>query len=261
MREIRSRGHKHSVPDCIDELKPAQYKYYCLLASALANKVITFDYFTVHWCSYLIGMKVDYTKLLPQHINELQPQAEALAQCFVKYDQASGVYKLILETPINLLPEEDGHKGPGDWLDGMTFGEFVQCLSIIEAVASASDNPEAVAECYRNIARVMYHIDEGEDVSDMLAFHAPRLFASVWHAIQSGPIEINGKSVDLSIIFKGTGDRKPDDKTGWTGITFEVATAGLFGTVKEVESVDFWSILMYLYKCKFEYNHESKQRK
>ena len=94
----------------------------------------------------------------------------------------------------------------------------------------------------------------------ILAWHAPMLFLAVWKAIQSGPIEINGRDVDFSIIFRSSGPRRPDDKTGWAGITFEIATSGVFGNVAEVEASPFWSVLMYLYKCKFEYIHDKSKK-
>ena len=78
--------------------------------------------------------------------------------------------------------------------------------------------------------------------------------------IQDSPVEINGEKIDFRIIFQNTGKgSRPDDHTGWTGITFEIAEKGLFGTVPEVEKTDMWAVLIYLYKCKFEYIHENKQ--
>ena len=69
-----------------------------------------------------------------------------------------GRQSLDFDTPVNLLPEYKGFKGPGDWLDGITFGEFVQCLTIFESLAEA--DAEGVAEGYADIARVLYHIPE-----------------------------------------------------------------------------------------------------
>ena len=74
----------------------------------------------------------------------------------------------------------------------------------------------------------------------------------------AAPVEINGKKIDFRIIFKSSGTSRPDDKTGWTGITFEIASAGLFGNVSQVEEADMWAVLIYLYKCRFEYNHEKR---
>ena len=43
-----------------------------------------------------------------------------------------------------------------------------------------------------------------------------------------------------------------------TGIVFEVAASGVFGNKKEVDDTPFWDVLLYLYKCKFEYLHQKQ---
>lgn len=249
------------IPDNVGDLTPKQYEYYCFLAFALGGGIIDVDYFRIRWFSYLIGMnKADFTILKKVHIDELESQMEdAISGYFVTNDGGNNRIHLDFSTPTNLLPSYRGYKGPGDWLDGVTFGEFVECLTIVETLKDADE--EAVADGYAHIARILYHIPDAEKVPDLLAFHAPTLFASVWREIQSGPIEINGRKIDFRIIFKGGGSSRPDDHTGWTGITFEVASAGLFGSVKEVEATDMWPVLIYLYKCKFEYLNEKNKHK
>lgn len=254
METIITRGRSVEIPANVGELAPEQYRYYCFLAFALGGGVIDGDYFRVRWLSYLVGLgKADFTLLRQQHMEELKAQMGAVDGFFIA---AGDRVRLDFDTPINLLPEHDGYKGPGDWLDGVTFGEFVECLTISESMAGA-DEQEVAAGC-GHIARRLYHIPDDEPVPDLLAFHAPTLLASVWKAIQSGPIDINGKKIDFRIIFRSSGKSRPDDKTGWTGITFEIASAGLFGNVAQVENTDLWTVLIYLYKCKFEYLNEKR---
>ena len=255
METITTRGRSVKIPTHVSELTPAQYEYYVFLAYALGAGVIDGDYFRVRWLSFLIGLgKADYTLLKAQHVEELKAQAGAIEGFFVT--EGNRVH-LDFNTPVNLLPSYGGYQGPGDWLEGVTYGEFVECLTIAENLHQM--NEQEVAEGYAHIARRLYHIPDGEKVPDLLAFHAPTLLASVWKAILAGPVEINGKKIDLRIIFRSSGGgKKPDDKTGWTGITFEVATAGLFGNVAEVERTDMWAVLIYLYKCKFEYLNEKR---
>ncbi len=260
MIQITSRGKTVDVPQWIDELTPKQYRYYCALASMLASSNIDVEYFRIRWISFLIGLeRLDYTKLRPEYIAEIESQADQiLAGYLINTGQPPPHnFRVEFDTPRNLLPEYGDYKGPGDWLNGMTFGEFVECATIFETMATAA--PEIVAEGYEAIARILYHIPAKDYVPEILAFHAPMLFINVWKKIQNGPIEINGKKIDFTIIFKATGPNRPDDKTGWTGITFEVATAGLFGNVAEVERTDMWTVLIYLYKCKFEYLNEKRQ--
>lgn len=256
MREIETRGRSVEIPTEISELSPEQYEYYCFLAYALGVGSIDVDYFRIRWISYLIGMgKTDFTILKPEYIAELDRQMDAIDGFFV--EQADGNFHLDMMTPVNLLPSYKGFKGPGDFLEGVTYGEFVECLTVFEGLAGADE--KEMTEGYNHIARTLYHIPEETEVPSLLTVHAPTLFASVWREIQGGPIEINGKKIDFRIIFKGDGSSKADDHTGWTGITFEVATAGLFGSVKDVEASEMWDVLMYLYKCKFEYLNDKNK--
>lgn len=253
MKSIATRGKTVEIPTHVSELTPKQYRYFCFLAMAL-NDVLDMEYFRIRWMSFLIGMgETDYTILKPQYVEELKAQESAIDGFFT---EMNGAVMPDFSTPVNLLPEYEGFKGPGDWLDGVTFGEFTECMTIMESVAAVDH--EDPGEAYAQIARRLYRIPEGEKVPMLLTFHAPMLLTSVWRAISTEPVEINGRKLDLRIIFKGSGSSKPDDNTGWTGITFEVATAGLFGSVAEVEKTDLWSVLIYLYKCKFEYLNEKR---
>lgn len=258
METITTRGKTVEIPVNVSELTPAQYEYYCFLAFALAGRIITPDYFRIRWFSYLIGLgKSDFTILKQEHIDELEAQISIIEGYFVKkMIEGQERVHLDFDTVVNLLPEYKGYKGPGDFLHGVTFGEFVECYTVVDGLNKT--DPEAISKGYEHIARTLYHIPEEAPVPDLLTFHAPKLFSSVWRAIQSAPIEINGKKIDFRIIFKSSGRTRPDDKTGWAGITFEVASAGLFGNVDQVERSDMWAILLYLYKCKFECLNEKR---
>lgn len=257
MREVTSRGKTYRVPERLDEMLCDQYAYYCMLGMALSAGMES----ELDVRRKLLGMftgctGVRYRLLAPEHIAELDAQMHVLDGFFV---EKSGRRALRFDTPLNLLPEYRGYASRvGDWLDGLTFGKFVECLTVMEGCSAGSSEDE-LSEAYEHVARVLYHIPEGEQCPEVLLFHAPCLLLNVWKAITSGPVEVNGQKLNLSIIFKGTGERKPDDRTGWTGITFEVANAGLFGTVREVEETDFWLVLIYLYRCKFEYLHDNSK--
>lgn len=256
MKKIEFRGKELEVPQCIDELTPEQYVYYIYLGSWLTGGHIDLTFWRVRWFSYLAGMgTANYTILRPEYIAQAEALRDAVTGPFL-VDSTAGKVPTF-KTCRNLLPEYHGYKGPSDWLNDLKFGEFVQCATLLEQETAAED-PEDI---YREIARTLYHIPEGEPVPDVLAWHAPVLFGSVWKEIQSGPVDINGKMLDFSIIFKSTGPRRADDKTGWAGISFEIAAAGVFGNVAQLDASPFWAVLMYLYKCKFEYMHDKSNNK
>lgn len=260
MRTIHTRGRNVEIPECVDELTEEQYEYYIVLSYALAQERITPEYFRVRWMSYLIGLKeVDLTILRQEYVDELMGQMDAL-EAFLIREIIDGkeCLRLNFETGRNLLPEYKGYSGPGDMLHGVSFGEFTECFTLLEGMASAP--AEEIESGMRRIARVLYHIPESERVPEILAFHAPRFFGAVWGIIQRMPVEINGREIDLRIIFRSSGSKRADDRTGWEGIKFEVASAGLFGNVRDVEREDLWTVLLYLYKCKFEYLEEQKNQ-
>lgn len=254
MVEILTRGRKVEIPQYVDELTPEQYEFYCFLASSIASGILSLENLRIAWMSRLLGMD-DFTILLPEYVAEIERQLPAIDGFFIKDgDRVS----LDFDTPVNILKEYAGFTGPGDWLDGLSYGDFTRCLEIMQ---SAGDSEIETSKAYRSVARILYHIPEERDVPSLLEFHAPMLFTGVWRRILAAPVEVNGQEIDFRIIFRPTGESRPDDKTGWTGITFEVASTGVFGNVAEVEKTDFWAVLLYLYKCKFEYIHDQNNQK
>ena len=256
MKKITFSNRTVEVPESIDELTPEQYVYYVYLASWLTAGSITPEFWRVRWFSFLLGLgALNYTAYREPIAAAAERQRDAVVDP-VLVDSSGGKVPTF-KTPRNLLPEYKGYKGPADWLNDLTFGKFVECLTLMEQAPAAEDQEEI----YRAVARALYKIPDTDDIPMVLAWHAPVLFGSVWSAIQSGPVDINGNQLDFSIIFKSSGDRRPDDKTGWAGISFEVAAAGIFGNVKELDESPFWAVLMYLYKCKFEYLHDKSNKK
>lgn len=256
MREVVARGRSVSVPECVSELSPEQYVYYCRLSFAMAAGVLSVEDFRVRWLSFLIGMgKADFTVLRREYVEQLEAQLSVVDGYLVRDGDS---VRLDFRTERNMLPEYRHYRGPGDMLHGLTFGEFVECCTVAECLDL--DDLEASMEAYRHIARVLYHIPESEPVPQVLTFHAPMFFCNVWGAVQREPQLVNGRRIDFRIIFRKGPDSKPPDGTGWSGIIFEIASAGLFGDVSGVESADMWAVLLYMYKCKFEYLNEKKQK-
>lgn len=258
MIEIITRNKKKLIPEYIDELTPEQYEYYLRICWVLSAGAIDLEYFRTRWFSYLIGMEgADFILLKKEHRRELEAQISAVDGFIVTTPDGREAPDLC--TCRNLMPKAEGYTGPGDWLDGVNFGTFTDCLMLMSGMDGA--DPEELEEICGSIARKLYGIPEEAPVPPLLAFHAPQLVASVWKEVTTHPVDVNGRQIDFRIIFQKSGPSKADDKTGWTGVLYEVASAGLFGTVRDVEKTDMWEVLLYLYKCKFEYLEELKKNK
>ena len=249
MDTIARRGKTYEIPSDINQLPPEQYEEFLSLSILFSAGAVSGSELRRRWLSSLIGMR-DYSILLPEYTAELDRQLTKISGFFMPDGSPD------LRTSRNLLPEYKGYRGPADSLNGLPFGVFVESLTVLMSMSEGDGSEEA-----RHIARLLYGIPEEEEVPPLLLYHAPRLIANVWNMIQAAPVEINGEPIDFRIIFRTSGGKgRADDRTGWIGITFEIAEKGLFGPVSEVEKADMWAVLIYLYKCKFEYNQEMNRK-
>lgn len=239
MKTITLGKRKIKIAEEWAELTPEQYEKYMVMRVNVMSIPALRDAYEKKFFSHLIGLQgADWEK-----ITRFETKHELAAE-FEESRKWWGFDRPLDTGGINPVPLWSGCLGPGHWLTGMKWGEFTKCITL----AGAED--AGVGE-WIELARVMYRIPEGKFVYTWMAVHCVCLFMSVVNAIRTGPVNLNGQDVDLSIIF-GLGDAgKPDDKTGWTGITFAVAESGVFGDYAKVNDTEFWDVLLYLYKCRF----------
>lgn len=229
------------MPEAWEELTPDQYlMYLTVLATRIGYPEAVQFVGSNQYFSFLIGhMGADFRSIVKEeHLPELEEAFEATRRAFPmnRVPDCGG---------LNLMPEWHGHKGPGDMLDGMTWGEFTKCSVIMSML---EDTEEELA---KDLARTMYRIPEDEPTPMTLRLHCIGLLSGVMRKIQTEPINIDGQDIDFGILFKtDKRKRQPQDKTGWNGVTFEVAESGVFGSFREVNETGMWEVLSYLYKCR-----------
>ena len=221
-------------------------------------------------CALLTGCHAGTSRPeLPEMVEYSGPNASSL-RTFI---ESIEVIKLdhresITVGAYNAIRSDSNSFYVGDMLNGLTFGNFCDCLDLLQQskqAAAEKDDP-AINEFFQDITLKLYRYKDPEKtpaVPSLLAIHAVNFFSAVWEMVLSGPVYIGGEAIDFRILFQklASEDRKADDKTGWTGIVFEVAASGVFGNKKEVDDTPFWDVLLYLYKCKFEYLHQKRNKK
>lgn len=260
MVQVRFDGKDVEIPQNVTECSIEQYRRLVFLAYILTCGVITLEQFREKWMCHLLGLSDlnIYRKDIQNEVVALMENIES----FLIYSEKGGVKRVTvdLKTGMQMLPDLGDWKARvGDMLEGMKFGEFVECLEILNMEESGDgDNWQAP---YERIARLMYSSEKPDaKVPGVLTFHSVTFFSTIWETITTMPVNISGSDIDFRIIFQGVSSG-PDDKTGWRGVTFEVASANVFGNVAAVNDTPFWDVLLYLYKCKFEYNHQKKGKK
>lgn len=255
MVTVVHNGKEHEIPGMLDELSPEQYQGYLFLAVMLRRGVLDEMGFRAKLLSLLLE--------LPLEITDYKAEiAENLIAQFGKLDGFLDEKGPITTTGRNLLPEFAGWKSKvGDMLNGMTFGDFVEGLTLLGRLDDDEEEQQAVLS---ELARLLYSPPEGHagaEVPALVAVHSVTFFTSVFNMIRTGPISISGEQINFSIIFKPVPGMpsKADDHTGWHGIAMEVASSGVFGPLKEVHSTPLWDVLLYLYRAKFDLLHEKRK--
>ena len=246
MKEMTIGKRPVMVPESWEDMTHDQYWTYMLLLSAVLAGGSGRLEAEKTFFSFLIGWNgADWTRMADRDT------ADMLRALFLEQREWWGMDRLPDTECINLLPLWRGHKGPEDWLGDMTWGSFCECLDLLSM--GMQDDDGAAAE---GIARVMYGLPAEETPDGVLRLHCMALMQSVVAAMSSGPISINGRDIDLSIVFHP--HRGAGDGTGLAGVTFEVAESGVFGAFRGVKDTGMWDVMLYLYKCRKSKEKEKK---
>lgn len=178
-------------------------------------------------------------------------------------------YSMHLKCGTNLLPTWANRKGPEDMLNNITWGEFISCLNALKLISKAEETKD-IAEIQSNTIDIFNTLykktsrKEPKHIPDMVYFHAVTYFSYIYELITTVPIPINGEEIDFSIIWKSDDDDEntiKEDKSGWSGILFSIAEAGVFGKAADVNNANLYDVLIYLYRQKLQERHDKKQLK
>lgn len=258
MKTIEYKGRTIQVPRCIEELTPAQYRRYLEIYLMSQNDGDIYPWHTSKLLTLLLGERVDIS-MLPEECMHKAMEHYSLTEPFMQRvpavtgQEGEGRKRFVTSTGVNLLPEWRGRKGPGAMLSGVSFGTFADCSVLVSILAKTTDESERL-ELMERIASMLYpQKDPGNpETDDLLTLHACLFFRNVTNMIQNDPIEVNGELISFSILFRGNnGNRRKNDRTGWTGIAMDVAESGVFGTYAQVRDTDLWDVLLFLYRKAF----------
>lgn len=265
MQEITYDNKTKKIPEELEELSPSQYfRYLELVLMMNTGKISPFE-MKCKLMSMLLGMRYNFTICKESIVGEISAQLPKLDGFF---DITEGADKVIYDPHIksgkNLLPSYKNWRGPNDMLNDITYGQFVQCLNLAKAMETArtEKDDKLVDSLMSEFGEILYRTEDsitGGSLPLLVCFHSYIFFCAVWELICTVPIPINGEDINFSILFQEPEDKKANDKTGWVGIAFEVASSGVFGNVKQINETPFWDVLLYLYKCRFEFIHNKNQ--
>lgn len=265
MQEFTYNNEIKLIPEDLEELLPWQYyRYLELVIMMNTGKISPFE-MKCKLISLLLNMKYNFIMCRKSVVDEISNQLYKLDGFFDITEEGDRIiYDPHIKTGRNLLPSYKKWIGPADMLNDITFGQFVQCLNLVKAMEVTRENKddEQSDNLISEFGRILYKsegVKSGEILPPLVCFHSYIFFYAVWELICTVPIPVNGEEINFSILFQEQGEKRLNDKTGWVGIAFEIASSGVFGNVKQINETPFWDVLLYLYKCRFESIHNKKQ--
>lgn len=253
MRVIYYQNRQVSVPETLEELTPAQYYRYLEIATMANQHILSEPGVRLKILSLFLALPVDMGHLPPSTWKETLALL-SLTDPFVIREGKS--FRLDLSTGINLLPEWNGFHGPEDMLNGVSFDTFCKCMALVRRMGDEGGGDRDMI--LREFGKALYTGREGAEPPILLCLHAYLFFMNVFAIIREEPLEIDGETVDLRILFRKDEKPEADDHTGWTGIGMDIAENGAFGNYAEVRATPFWDILIFLYRKKFEKLHSKR---
>lgn len=203
--------------------------------------------------------------------------------------ELEGKTKLFLDTycPIDKV-KSFWYKGivyysGGDALSNLSFGEYIAGITAYDSITDFND-----IESYIPLAAVIYapakhlpwlsrefperqpfnqknHIKRQRKLKGLphwLLLNARYAWESHMRYISDGPITINGKDVDMRILFKGSdGDSQKSSGLGMNTVLFKLAESGVFGDYDKAEKRDLFTVLSMLYQQQWEAQEAKKKLK
>lgn len=244
MKKIDYQGKKIDIPQGLEELTQPQYVRYLDIALMLAGGNITPLQARLKLLTLLLELPVDVS-LMPSDRWDGLIRLLPLTDAFV-HDR-DGAPRLDTRTGTNLLPQWQGVQGPGDMLNGISFGTFIRCSALLGGMAQEEDEDGRLS-LMGQVAEALY--PGVTDAPQLLRAHACLFFLNVLDILQTEPLDMDGTEVDFRCIFepkKTAGRRRPEGaNVGWAGVAMDIAELGAFGNYRQVLDTPMWDIFTFL---------------
>jgi hypothetical protein len=165
--------------------------------------------------------------------------------------------------------------GPSDEFNNVSFGEYVDALSFLYDYIETKDDhflyllfatfyrekekKNFTAGNFKKDKRVVYNPERTELLAEKFKYLDKGiiygffiLFTSFQKYLTSAKIYVQGKEIDLSLLYKdfSTDKKQPESEfqgIGMKSLLYTIAESGIFGTEKEVRKAPLWEILIRFY--------------
>lgn len=283
MQTIEVPGQKETlqIPSEWDELRPNQVIKILEYASMFTTGQMNYNKFIV--CSFYIiaDIKRNWISVAKEMILSSGKYEEKLNNIFIyaqqlttflfkpkaKKEKIPSPEEFYFNTVINYIPvftaKSTKYYGPKNMLGDLTFGEFIGAIDAMNEYFQNRDEPSLnkfIANIYRpssdGIKRIEFQEEKlanyRSDLSKVPAhikFGILFWFSTCINYIKSEDIEIDGKEINLSVLFpkKSKNNTAKSTGIGWKSVLYGVAKEGVFGPIEKTNSTNLFEVLMFMY--------------
>lgn len=277
--EIPEKNKKVYFPADLSECDTTQYINMSNLLYKLNNGSIDKFTFKVQAAKFLVLGKKEKVQPLTEAVkyNNIYQIASVL-ESFFEEDQNDKIIvkQYYIHNPIEkVFGIKRNYYGPSNEFNNVSFGEYVDALSyfydyietqetqylyMLFATFYREKNTKVFTpKNYTKDKRVAYNSQRVTELSNKfknidfgIIYGFFLLFSSFQKYLTTAKIYVQGKEIDLSILYKDfpTDNQQVKSKLpgiGMKSLLYTIAESGVFGTKQDVEEAPFWEIYIRLY--------------
>lgn len=273
---IPEANFKIYIPEDLSECTKEQYINICGLAYQLNNGTIDKETFQIQATKFLClsdKEREDAATDEKKYAN-IYTISKVLDSFFEEDEQGNTVIKqYYIHNPIEEIRGTfHYYYGPSDEFNNVTYGEYVDALAHLHDYLETQNNEylyllfatfyrekKVFSGKYSKDKRVAYNQDKVELLAEKfkrqpfsVIYGFFLLFTSFNKYLQDAKIFVQGKEIDLAILYKDfpAGSRQKESNIqgiGMKSLLYTIAESGVFGTLSDVKKAPLWEILIRLY--------------
>ena len=285
--EIPQRRLVREFPSEIAEMDTGQFTYFIALVLKYIGGEIAIEQFKILLITKLLNIRMNFSyTIMALEDRELAHgeifRISELCDSFFEHIERDG--KLIktfkLSFTKNFIPVVCGkYWGPQDALQDITFCEYRMAHSYFAAyLESKSENDlnHLIAVLYRPAKRLLWlkkllpsfdgqkrvpftstsnplfldaRVKEIAKLPIAIRYGIFLFFSGSEEFLAKGTVNVDGKAVDLSIIYEKSGDDNSDSPDiGLIGVLYSLAETKVFGSIAETDGQNLYDIMIRLYQ-------------
>ena len=270
--EFAEKGIRKYIPAEVLECDTTQYIEMSSLIFQYQFEGLSYKDFRITAFYRLLEMKaVNIGKYDLEKFSNIN-QYSQLIDTFFEEDTRTKEKKIKKHYIHNPKPKSRGslryYYGPADEFNNVSFGEYFDAL---EAFNDFNDTGETdyllrlLAILYRKRVLFKKDFDIRQDYDPKKVERRMRAirfqdkgiiygcylwFASFQKYLATAILYIEGKEIDLSVLFSNDGQKQKESKLpglGMRSVLFSMAESGIFGNLEETRKASMWDVLLRLY--------------